>query len=66
MKTPDLRTKLQKKSEVKIQAVGKKIGTAVKKGVKAYKAADAKANAKYFKTTAGKKAKAVLKAGGSF
>lgn len=39
MKTPDLRTKLQKKAEVKLQAVGKKVGTKIRTVKKAYDSA---------------------------
>jgi len=66
MKTPDLRTKLQKKAEVKLDAVGKKIGTAVKKGVKTYKEKVKKADEAYAKSPKGKKAKALYDAGGSY
>lgn len=66
MKIPDLRTKVQKKAEVKLQAVGKKIGDTVRGAKKKYDAEYKKKNDAYFASPRGKKAKIILDAGGGF
>lgn len=66
MKTPDLRTKLQKKAEVKLDAVGKKIGDKVRSAKKKYDEEYKKKNDAYLASPKGKKALQILNAGGNF
>jgi len=62
----DLRTKLQKKAEAKLQKLGNKLGTKVRKIAKSYSPAMDKADEEYAKSPKGKRAKKLYDAGGSY